>query len=134
MIKYMLDTNTIAYAKNRRPASVLTSLMKHEPSELSISSITLTELEFGVFHSSSPEQNRLALMLFLSGITVLPFDANAACEYGEIRHFLQTQGQLIGGNDMLIAAHARAAGLTLVTHNMREFIRIPDLQLEDWVK
>lgn len=134
MIRYMLDTNTIAYAKNRRPASVLEQLLHHDPSEICISSITMAELEHGIFNSSKPERNRISLMMFLSGITVLPFDAAAAYEYGDIRQKLKTQGTLIGGNDLLIAAHARALNLILVTHNIREFARIEKLNLEDWVK
>ena len=132
MIRYMLDTNTVAYAKNRRPVSVLQKLRSHDPSEISISSITMAELEFGICHSSRPEQNRIALMMFLSGITVLPFDASAAYEYGHIRHQLKTQGNLIGANDLLIAAHAKASNLTLVTHNTREFAKVGGLRLEDW--
>ena len=132
MIRYMLDTNTIAYARNRRPASVLERLLKHDPSEISISSITMAELEYGICNSSRPQQNRTALLGFLSGITVLPFDADASLQYGDIRHYLKTNGILIGGNDLLIAAHARSLGLTLVTHNTREFSRVPNLVLEDW--
>ena len=132
MIRYMLDTNTIAYAKNRRPSQVLQRLLQHEPSEISISSITMAELEYGVCHSSKSEQNHFALMMFLSGIEVLPFDSIAAFEYESIRESLQSQGLIIGGNDMLIAAHAKALGLTLVTHNTREFSRVENLMLEDW--
>jgi len=132
MIRYMLDTNMIAYARNRRPACVLEQLIKHEPSEISISSITMAGLEYGVFNSSKPQQNRTALLMFLSGISILPFDADASLAYGAIRHYLKTKGILIGGNDLLIAAHARALGLTLVTHNTKEFSRVPDLLLEDW--
>lgn len=132
MIRYMLDTNMIAYARNRRPACVLERLLKHEPSEISISSITMAELEYGVFNSSKPQQNRTALLMFLSGISILPFDTAASLECGEIRHYLKTNGILIGGNDLLIAAHARALGLTLVTHNTKEFSRVPNLLIEDW--
>ena len=71
-------------------------------------------------------------MLFLSGISVLPFDSSAAFEYGGIRRDLKSRGELIGGNDMLIAAHARSAGYTLVTHNTKEFSRVQNLRLEDW--
>ena len=134
MIHYMLDTNTIAYAKNQKPESVLKRLLEHDPSELCISAITMAELEYGVFHSSRPEQNQNALMMFLSGITILPFNTDAALEYGAIRQDLQSKGALIGANDMLIAAHARSQGLTLVTHNTREFSRVNDLVLEDWVQ
>ena len=132
MMKYMLDTNMIAYAKNRRPACVLDQILKHEPSEICISSITMAELEYGIFNSTKPAQNRNALMMFLSGIAVVPFDSSAALEYGEIRYNLKSQGIIIGGNDMLIAAHARSLDLILVTHNTKEFTRVPDLKLEDW--
>ena len=132
MIRYMLDTNMIAYARNRRPACVLNRLLKHEPTEISISSITMAELEYGVFNSSRPQQNRIALLMFLSGISVLPFESDASLAYGDIRHYLKTKGIMIGGNDLLIAAHARALGLILVTHNTKEFSRVPDLLVEDW--
>lgn len=68
-------------------------------------------------------QNRKALLMFLSGITILPFGPEAAQAYGEIRHTLQSQGQLIGANDLLVAAHAKTAGLILVTHNTREYCK-----------
>ena len=132
MIRFMLDTNMIAYAKNRRPALVLQRLLRHDPSEICISAITMAELEYGVCHSSMPGKNRLALMMFLSGIAVLPFGTDAALAYGEIRHKLTIQGNIIGANDLLIAAHAKASGLTLVTHNTGEFSRVEGLQLEDW--
>ena len=132
MIKYMLDTNMIAYARNRRPVCVLDRLLQHEPFEICISSITMAELEYGVFNSSKPSQNRNALMLLLSGIAIVPFDASASLEYGDIRYALKSRGTIIGGNDMLIAAHARSLGLILVTHNTKEFSRIPNLTLEDW--
>lgn len=132
MIHYMLDTNMIAYARNQSPASVLERLLQHEPSEISISSITMAELEYGVWGSSKPKQNRNALLMFLSGITILPFDTSASLEYGNIRFRLKSQGKLIDGNDMLIAAHARSLDLILVTHNTREFSRVDNLKLEDW--
>ena len=132
MIQYMLDTNIVAYAKNRKPACVLNRLLSHDPSEICISAITMAELDFGVFNSSDPQKNRIALMMFLSGITVLPFDKAASLEYGSIRHYLKTNGIIIGGNDMLIAAHARSMGITLVTHNTKEFSRVTELKIEDW--
>ena len=132
MIRYMLDTNMIAYARNKQPLCVLQRLLQHQPSEICISSVTMAELEFGVFNSSKPDQNRLALLMFLSGIAILPFDSAAAYEYGSIRSYLKSHGTVIGGNDMLIAAHARSLRITLVTHNAREFVRVPNLTLEDW--
>jgi len=132
-MKYMLDTNIIAYAKNNRPESVLKRLTAQKPSDICISSITMAELEYGVLRSSKPAQNRLALMMFLSGIQVLPFDSNAAREYGVIRHELTKNGTPIGANDMLIAAHAKSLGLILVTNNEREFCRVTGLTVENWV-
>lgn len=96
MIRYMFYTNMIAYAKNRRPASVLERLHQHDPSEICISAITMAELEFGVFNSSKPSQNRMALTMFLSGISILPFEADAALEYGDIRHIFKSQGNQLG--------------------------------------
>ena len=130
---YMLDTNIIAYAKNNRPESVLQRFMEHRPEDMCISAITMAELEFGICKSSKPAQNRLALMMFLSEIQVVPFDGKAAQEYGLIRSELTARGTPIGANDLLIAAHARSLGLTLITNNGREFERVPGLTVENWV-
>lgn len=132
-MKFMLDTNIIAYAKNNRPESVLQRFMKHRPEDMCISAITMAELEFGICKSSKPAQNRLALMMFLSEIQVVPFDGKAAQEYGLIRAELTARGTPIGANDLLIAAHARSLGLTLITNNGREFERVPGLTVENWV-
>ena len=132
-MRFMLDTNIIAYAKNNRPESVLQRLTQYRPEDLCISAITMAELEYGVCNSSRPDQNRMALLLFLSRISVLPFDADAAREYGMIRADLKKKGTLIGANDLLIAAHARSQGLTLVTNNTREFERVENLRVENWV-
>ena len=77
---FMLDTNIIVYAKNKRPESVLKKLMEYRPEDMCVSAVTLAELEFGACKSSRPEQNRLALLTFLSRIPVVPFDADAARE------------------------------------------------------
>jgi len=132
-MKYMLDTNIIVYAKNNRPESVLNQLTAQRPSDVGISASSMAELEFGVCHSSRPDQNRLALMSFLSAIQIIPFDSDAAREYGQIRQDLTQDGNLIGSNDMLIAAHAKALGLILVTNNTREFERVKGLHVENWV-
>jgi len=132
-MRFMLDTNIIAYAKNNRPETVLKRLMQHSPEDYCISSITLAELEFGVYNSARPEQNQLALVTFLARIKVVPFDADTAREYGIIRADLTRKGTLIGANDLLIAAHARALDVTLVTNNTREFERVDGLKLENWV-
>ena len=131
-MRFMLDTNIIAYAINRRPEIVLARLTAHDPEDICISAITLAELEYGVSKSSKPDRNRLALLTFLASIRILPFDADAAREYGGIRDALTKKGTPIGANDLLIAAHARALGLTLVTNNTREFQRVEGLSLENW--
>ncbi|MBR2676426.1 MAG: type II toxin-antitoxin system VapC family toxin [Solobacterium sp.] len=128
----MLDTNIIVYAKNARPEIVLKRFQQYNPGDLCISAITMAELEYGVCNSSKPKQNRLALLTFLSNIEVIPFDMEAAKVYGQIRHDLKEKGELIGANDMLIAAHAKSLGFTLITNNTREFGRVEGLKLNNW--
>ena len=106
--------------------------MRHRPEDICISSITLAELEYGVYNSARPSQNQLALMTFLASIPVIPFDADAAREYGIIRADLKKKETLIGANDLLIAAHAKSLDITLVTNNTREFERVEGLKLENW--
>ena len=131
-MRYMLDTNIVAFAKNNRPEVVLERMRRFDPGDLCVSSITLAELEYGVFNSSNPERNQLALTLFLANIEVVPFGDDAAVEYGRIRADLRRKGTPIGANDLLIAAHAKSLGMTLVTNNTREFSRVEGLVLEDW--
>lgn len=131
-MRYMLDTNIVAYAKNNRPEVVYERMSRFDPEDLCVSVITLAELEYGVFNSSNPERNQLALTLFLANIEVVPFNDDAAVEYGRIRADLKRKGTPIGANDLMIAAHAKSLGVTLVTNNTREFERVEGLMLEDW--
>ena len=131
---YMLDTNICIYAMKNKPEQVLQRLKKELNSGVCISSITLAELEYRMKHSSNPGKNEQALLRFLVPLSVLPFGTAAAPEYGEIRANLQSSGTPIGLLDMLIAAHARSEGMTLVTNNVREFERVPDLEVENWVE
>jgi len=131
---YMLDTNICIYAIKNKPEQVLRRLKSNLQNGLCISAITLAELEHGVQKSSSPEKNSIALIQFLSILSVLPFDDLAAVEYGEICAHLQKQGTPIGTMDTLIAGHARAEGLVLVTNNVREFERVPELEIENWAE
>ena len=85
-------------------------------------------------HSSNPAQNEQALLRFLVPLSVLPFGAGAASEYGAIRTFLQNNGTPIEPLDMLIAAHAKSEGLVMVTNNVREFERVPGLKIENWAE
>lgn len=132
-MKCMLDTNICIHIIRNRPASVLARFRGYTPQDMCISSVTLAELEYGVAKSSFPKKNMLALVMFLSGINILPFDDNAAIEYGSIRANLVRKGIPIGQNDMLIAAHAKACGLPIVTNNTREFARVDGLQVRNWM-
>ena len=131
-MRRMLDTNIVVYAKNNRPEKVAERLSRYDPADLCVSVITLAELEYGVFRSSNPDRNQLALTLFLANVEVVPFGDAAAIEYGRIRAELAGKGTPIGANDLLIAAHAKSLGMTLVTNNTREFARVEGLALEDW--
>ncbi|MGN8739937.1 type II toxin-antitoxin system tRNA(fMet)-specific endonuclease VapC [Bilifractor sp. HCP3S3_D3] len=131
--KYMLDTNIVIYVIKQRPISVLERFLAHDPSEFCISAITLSEMQYGISKSSNPVKNQIALASFLSNIAILPYDDSAAVEYGEIRAHLEKMGTPIGPNDLLIAAHAKAMDLTIVTNNVKEFERVPELKLENWV-
>lgn len=134
---YMLDTNTCIFAikgaKAGRYRQVTETVRAKFPAGICVSSITLAELEYGVANSAFPEQNAAALLRFLAILDILPFEGKAAAAYGRIRAALQKQGILIGSLDMLIAAHAKAAGCVLVTNNTREFSRIDGLPVEDWL-
>ena len=130
-MKYMLDTNICIYAQKGIP-TVLRGIQAHWQEGIAISAITLAELEHGVAASANPQKNAVALMKMLSILDVLPFDSDAAAEYGIIHAALRKKGTPIGTMDTLIAAHAKAAGLTVVTHNTREFQRVEGLQLADW--
>lgn len=134
MIKYLLDTNVCIYVIRKRPDSVLARLRRMRVTEVGISSITLSELEYGVAKSLRPEANKLALTEFLAPIEVLPYDDMAAERYGRIRVLLERQGNPIGSMDMLIAAHALSLDSILVTNNEAEFRRVPKLKIENWTK
>lgn len=129
---YMLDTNICIFAIKNKPATVLKKLTSHDPSDICISAITYAELRHGVEKSQAKQRNDLALTLFLSAIDIIPFGERAAEEYGRVRSYLESKGTPIGPMDMLIAAHAKSLGMTIVTNNIREFKRIPDLKIEDW--
>ena len=132
-MKYMLDTNICIYIIKQKPAFVLERFRQTEISEISISSITLSELFYGVSKSSKPEQNLMALTQFVAPLEILPFGGEAAQYYGDLRARLEKQGTPIGSLDMLIAAHALSIDSTLVTNNEKEFSRVPSLKIENWV-
>ncbi|MBN1931677.1 MAG: type II toxin-antitoxin system VapC family toxin [Desulfobacterales bacterium] len=133
-MKYMLDTNICIYIIKRKPQVVIKRFLRTEISQVGISSITLSELMYGVSKSSKPEQNQMALTQFVAPLDILPYGDDAAQYYGDIRVHLEKQGTPIGSLDMLIAAHALSAACTLITNNEKEFIRIPNLKIENWIK
>lgn len=133
-MKYMLDTNICIYIIKHKSEAVIQKFVSHDPDEICISAITYAELIYGVEKSQAVDKNRLALSLFLSPITVLEFDSHASEKYGIIRAELEKKGTPIGHMDMLIAGHAKAEKLILVTNNMREFIRVEGLETEDWTQ
>lgn len=132
-MKYMLDTNTCIYLIKNKPLGIVKKLQSLKIEDVSISTITLAELEYGVEKSQKRGQNKLALAEFLAPIEVLNFNDFSAQKYGEIRVVLESKGKLIGAMDMLIAAHALSINLILVTNNVKEFKRIPSLKIENWV-
>ena len=132
-MKYMLDTNICIYIIKHQPENVIRKFMEHNQDDICISAITYAELAHGVEKSRAREKNRIALMVLLSEIQIVPFDDLAAQIYGEIKADLQKKGMLIGPLDTLIAAHAKTLNLTLVTNNTKEFVRVDGLELEDWV-
>jgi len=133
MLKYLLDTNIAIYVIKRRPIEVL-GQFNAQASRMAISVITLSELMHGAEKSSQPSSNLAVVEDFCSRLDILPYTAKAAQHYGSIRAHLERNGQPIGMNDLHIAAHARSEGLVLVTNHTREFIRVPALQVENWIQ
>lgn len=132
MLKYLLDTNIVIYVLKRRPKEVL-EVFNINASRMAISSITLSELLYGAEKSQNIDRNLEAIEEFISHLDVLPYDAKASQHYGQIKAALEKKGEIIGENDIHIAAHAISQGLILVTNNLREFKRVPNLAFENWV-
>jgi tRNA(fMet)-specific endonuclease VapC len=133
-MRYLLDTNICIYVIKRKPLAVMETFKDYAVGDIGVSSITAGELGYGVAKSRHQKTNEHALVQFLLPLTVAPFDDGAAEAYGEIRAALEREGQPIGAMDMLIAAHAVSLGVVLVTNNEREFVRVPELVVENWVR
>ena len=131
-MKYLLDTNVcVDYLTGRFPR-VVARIQAADPEDLSTSSIVAAELRYGADRSRDPSRNHSRLDVLLGEIRCLDFDLEAARLYGRLRATLELRGRTIGAHDMLIAAHAQSADLTLVTDNVREFARVPRLVVENW--
>src|SRR5262249_24466581 len=131
-MRYMLDTDICSYIMKRSNDLLLKRLQKIPVGDVCISVITKSELLFGVEVSPKRRQDEAALNAFLSYVEILDFPDKASLHYAQIRAALKSQGTMIGANDLLIAAHARSLGLTLVTNNTREFGRVPKLAIDNW--
>ena len=131
-MRFLLDTNICIYIIKKSPLAVFAKFQKLRVGQICISAITLSEMQYGISNSSKPQKNQTALDSFLAPINVLDYPANASETYGNIRTDLKTKGQLIGANDLLIAAHAKSQNLILVTNNVKEFNRVDGLHLENW--
>jgi tRNA(fMet)-specific endonuclease VapC len=132
MLKYLLDTNIVIYTMKNRPQRVKRRFQQHH-GQMGISTVTIGELVFGAEHSQQAERNLADLEALAARLEVLPFDNQAAYHFGQIRAALYRTGQPIGPYDLMIAGQARAAGLKLVTNNVKEFERVPGLLLENWI-
>ena len=132
-MKYMLDTNISIYLIKQQPREVIDKFQGIIPGEIAISSVTVAEMMYGVGKSQNKERNKSALESFLAPLEIVDFDFKAAQHYGVIRAYLEKIGTPIGAYDLMIAAHALSLGLILVTNNEREFQRIPNLIVENWV-
>lgn len=132
MPRYMLDTGTCCYIMKRSPPLVLKRLQAVLVTDVCMSVVTKAELLYGVEVSPRRNQDAAALAAFLPYVEALDFSDQAATHYAEIRAELKRRGVMIGANDLLIAAHARALGQVLVTNNTAEFERVSDLAVENW--
>ncbi len=133
MIRCLLDTNICVELIRGRAPQVFNRLRQYSTDSVAISSVTLSELEYGVARSPRPAYHAGLLAQFLAPVMVLPFDHVAASTYGRLRHTLEQSGHPIGPLDTLIAAHALALEVTLITNNEREFRRVTGLKVENWL-
>jgi tRNA(fMet)-specific endonuclease VapC len=132
-IRYLLDTNICIYIAKHNPPAVRERFSQHSANELAISVITLGELRFGA-EKSQAKTKALAVIEELTNLACIEeLSESAGIHYGDIRAQLQKSGQIIGNNDLWLAAHARSQGWVLVTNNESEFLRVEGLAVENWV-
>ena len=129
---YLLDTNTCIFLKNKKPPHVLERLQLAIAKGVCISSISVAELQYGVYNSEKIEKNRISLIEFLAPFTIIDFNDDDAELFGRLRSRLKKEGKVIGPYDLLIASQAIARDLILVTNNTAEFSMLHELKIEDW--
>lgn len=128
-----LGSSICIYIINKKPSSLVSKIGSKRPEEIAISTVTIAELEYGIEKSFRPYRNRAALLEFLIHFMILDFDQIAYLYYGKIRSSLESKVMPLGPMDLLLAAQARSRNLVLVTNNEKEFRRIADLRIENWV-
>ncbi|HED07953.1 MAG TPA: type II toxin-antitoxin system VapC family toxin [Ignavibacteria bacterium] len=131
-MKYLLDTNTCIKYLNGASEKIKKKFEAYSFTEMILCSVVKSELIFGAHKSEKPKKNLKKINLFFEPFISLPFDDNCANIYGLIKSTLEKKGTPIGPNDLLIASIALSYNLILVTHNIREFERVPNLNIEDW--
>lgn len=132
-MKYLLDTDICVFIIRKHPQSVFSKLRQQAFGEVGISSITHSELLYGAYKSQSPKRNLAALEQFLIPLEIISYSSEVSFYYGKVRTALEKRGQPIGALDTMIAAHALSLNLTLITNNTREFSRVEDLHLQNWL-
>lgn len=132
-MKYLIDTDICIYIMNQHPSGVIDKFKQFELGDIGVSTITVSELQYGVSKSVHRKKNQVRLQEFLSPLEICDYDKPAASAYGDIRRGLEKNGKPIGAMDLLIAAHALGHGWTLVTNNEAEFKRVKGLKVENWV-
>jgi tRNA(fMet)-specific endonuclease VapC len=131
-MKYLLDTNVwIDYLTGRYP-TVVTRIQESQPDDLCLSAVAMAELRYGAEKSRRKRFNHRLLDTLAQEVRCVDFDVDAATTYGEVRTALEKRGRPLGAYDMLIAAHALALGLILITDNEREFKQVRSLAVENW--
>ena len=130
---YLLDTNICIYLIKKKHIDLITTVMSKDPFELALSAVTVAELEFGVAKSLYPQKNRDILLEFLSPFQIVPFDEKDCENFGFIRAYLNKKGTPIGPYDLQIAAQCISRNYCLITNNIKEFERVPELKIENWI-
>ena len=132
-LRYLLDTNICIYIAKQKPAGIFEKFEQLSVGEVAMSTITFGELLYGAEKSLHPKKTLHILEELASLIPPIPLSTDVGKHYGIIRSKLEKQGKLIGNNDLWIAAHALATDLILVTNNVKEFVRVPKLKIENWI-
>ncbi len=133
MIKIMLDTNICIYILKQQPASVIDYFEHYQIGELAVSAIAYGELIYGAYKSARKIENLAKIEILMNTLKILSVDEDVVHHYGVIRQAMEVKGVVIGANDFWIAAHALSMQVPLATNNTKEFIKVPGLELVNWV-